>query len=66
MASSVAPMAFITAISFFLSSTTMIRVATTVKAATRMISASTTLMPICWMRSAVKRPWLSSSQSMVW
>ena len=66
IASSVAPIALSTAISFFLSSTTMISVAMTVNAATRMMSASTTLMPICWMRSAVKRPWFSSSQSIVW
>ena len=34
----------------------MISVATTVKAATTMMMVSTTLMRICWMRSAVKRP----------
>ena len=44
----------------------MMSVAMTVNAATTMMSASTTLMPICWMSSAVKRPWFSSSQSIVW
>ena len=66
IAPSVAPMALSTLISFFLSSTTMIKVATTVKAATRMMSASTALIPTFWMSSAVKRPRLSSFQSMYW
>ena len=37
----------------------------TVNDATTMMSARTELIMICWMVSAVKRGWLSSSQSIV-
>ena len=55
-----------TLISFCLSSTTMMRVATTVNAATMLISASTPLIAYCWISNAVNRPWFSSIQSIVW
>ena len=66
MSKSLVPIALRIAISRFFSSTTMMRVAITMKAATTMIDVKTTPSTTFWMASAVKRFWFSSAQSSVW
>jgi hypothetical protein len=66
MAPSGAPIALRIAISRFLSSTTITRVAMTLKAAITMMIVMTNESASFCSASAVKRLWLSDSQSSVW